>query len=57
MVLDLIKDSRAFTMLLGCAMGSAMYRKYSMSLRAWHVSRCYQDGGCSVSLPAWLFSG
>lgn len=38
-------------MLLGCAMGSAMYRKYSMSLRAWHVSGCYQDSECSVSLP------
>lgn len=54
-VFDLIKLSSAFTTLLGCALGSAMNRKHSMSLRAWPVSRYYQDDGYSASLPAWLY--
>lgn len=45
----------AFTVLPGCALGSATNRKHSMSWRAWLVSRHYQDGGYSVSLPAWLY--
>ena len=54
-VFDLIKLSSAFTVLLGCALGSAMNRKHSMSLRTWRVSRHYQDDGYSASLPAWLY--
>lgn len=54
-VFDLIKLNSTFTVLLGCALGTAVKRKISMSLRAWHVSRCYQDDRYSVSLPAWLY--
>lgn len=37
-------------MLLECALGSAVNRKHSMSLRAWQVSRYYQDRGYSLYL-------
>lgn len=56
-VFALLKLSSAFIMLVGWALGSAMNRRYPVSLRACHVSGYYQDSGYSVSLPAWLYFG